>query len=306
MLTIRQMQPEDADHVRQLEVLSFSPYYQQTGQARATPIRSQTNVLASLALNPTGCFIAEDDSLLGFVFTRKWGRIGWLGTFGVHPNRQNQGIGHKLLSKAISHLENHQCKIIGLETMPDSPNNVGLYVRACFQPIPPTLILEKAIPPLNEMDDLFDLDLMDEDEGIHLVNNICNAAYKGLKYDTEVQNAREFGWGKTLLIGMPNPWGLAIIRTKPRFEEGNENITEIVAIVTTPKARSRLRELIGGLEVFAFEYGFNKIRIPVNATDWEALQSLLVMHFRVKNLSLRMLYMGNYQPKGIDLSRWAM
>lgn len=306
MLTIRQMQPKDADHVRQLEVLSFSPYFRQTGREREILIRSQNNILASIAVNPSGCFVAENDSLVGFVFTRKWGRIGWLGTFGVHPDHQNQGIGHKLLSRAISHLEKSKCKIIGLETMPDSPYNVGLYARACFQPIPPTLILEKHITSYGNGSNLVDLDSLTEKDGLLQIKELCNQAHKGLSYTVEVQNAGTFGWGKTLFINPPAPWGFAIIRTKPRFEESKEDVTEVTAMVTTPKTHSRLNELVSEVETYAFEYGFSKIRIPVNATDWEALQSLLIMHFRVVNLSLRMLYLGSYHPKGVDLSRWAM
>ena len=306
MVNIRKMQPEDADYIRQLEALSFLPYYQQKGFIERTPVRSRMNILASLALNPEGCFVAEDDGIIGFAFTRKWGKIGWMGTFGVHPDRQHQGIGHQLLSESINHLEDHNCKIIGLETMPDSPFNVGLYARACFQPIPPTLILEKYLVQSKHGAALTDLDSLDDVEAEKIANELCTAAVKGLSYCAEIRNAKAFGWGKTLISGAPKPWGLVVIRTEPRFEDSPNSTAEVLALVIPPKERSRLPVMIHAVEVYAHELGFKKIRIPVNATDWETLQSLLIMQYRVKNISLRMLYRGSYQPEGIDLSQWAM
>jgi GNAT superfamily N-acetyltransferase len=69
-------------------------------------------------------------------FFRVWGKLGWIGTFGVDPDCHGLGIGKKLLTHAIESLENAGCTTIRLETMPDSPNNVGLYARSGFKTDP--------------------------------------------------------------------------------------------------------------------------------------------------------------------------
>ena len=145
MVSIRRMTLEDIEAVSQLDVLAFTAYSRQRGHSGPLPARSYGNVLACLNLNPTGCFVAETDKPVGYIFTRAWGTTGWIGTFGVHPDYQGQGMGRSLLAAAVEHLQRARCTTVGLETMSDSPYNVGFYSRFGFLLTFPTVLLAKEI-----------------------------------------------------------------------------------------------------------------------------------------------------------------
>jgi GNAT superfamily N-acetyltransferase len=123
------MTPTDIEVVIQLDMLAFAAHLRQTGYNGPVHPRTHENVLACLNLSQTGCFVAEADKLIGYIFTHIWGTTGWIGTFGVHPDCQGQGIGQSLLGAAVEHLQGAGCMTIGLETMSDSPYNVGFYSR---------------------------------------------------------------------------------------------------------------------------------------------------------------------------------
>ena len=85
--------------------------------------------MRNLAKDPEGCFVAEvDGRFAGHVFSRRWGAVGWTGTLGVLPAYQGLGVGRALLRRSREHLLAGGCRYVGLETMPDSAANIGLYL----------------------------------------------------------------------------------------------------------------------------------------------------------------------------------
>lgn len=299
-MLIRQIHSRDVDAVRELDAQAFTPYFQRTGRGESCPVRSQESVLSCLARNPSGCFVAEDDSLVGYVFSRKWGTVGWIGTFGIHPSRQGQGIGRQLLDTTIKHLEDSKCTMIGLETMPDSPYNVGLYASAGFQPEFSTVLLCKEIDGEIQSPPFISLDEVETDEGLAALSEISSSAIPGLDYAIEAQNASDFGWGDTIFLGWPDPWACAIVKSQG-------TAVFAMAVVVRPEARTRIDSVIEAITAWAYTRGLTKILLPVNTADWSTLQWLIDNKFRVINVALRMMLRGSYGcPSGIDMSRWAM
>ncbi len=79
-------------------------------------------------LLPEACFKAyENGKIIGYIFARNWRVLSWIGTFGVNPDFQNQGVGKKLIKRCISVLQEKQFEIIGLETIPTSARNIGFW-----------------------------------------------------------------------------------------------------------------------------------------------------------------------------------
>jgi len=306
-VTIRPMHPDDADAVRELDVQAFATYFGGLGRNEPTPPRTRENILACLALDPGGCFVAEASSPVGFIFGRRWGGLGWIGVFCVHPDRQGQGVGRRLLSRAVEHLEAVGCGLIGLETMPGSTYNVGFYARSGFRPTHTTLIVEKAVqmPPGGPPAAL--LSQLDRGPALAAVTEVSQAALSGLDYAVEASNAAEFGWGETLLVAWPDPWAVAIVRTAAKREGPARAVADVAALAIRGGARSRLPEALQVLEAFAGERGLEQVRLAVNAADWATAEALLARGFRVSHLGLRLLGKGEYAcPPAVELSRWAM
>jgi GNAT superfamily N-acetyltransferase len=301
------MTPADIDTVAQLDVLAFTAYARQTGHDGDISPRTRQNLLACINLNPTGCFVAEADQVVGYVFTRILGTTGWIGTFGVHPDCQGQGVGRSLLDAAVECLQRAGCTTIGLETMPDSPYNVGLYSRFGFLPVFPTVNLTKETDPSAAASPHAKFSQLGDEEALSAVTRISQAACPGLDYAPEAGNAREHGWGETLLVGWPQPWAFAIVCTMPKPEGAVEPVAEVRALVVRPEARERLVQVLQTVEAFASGRGVGQVSLAVNSADGEALRRALDYGFRVYNVRLRMVLNGAYTyPVGPVLSKWLM
>jgi ribosomal protein S18 acetylase RimI-like enzyme len=307
MASIRRMTPADVEVVSQLDVLAFAAYSRQTGQNGSVGPRTHGNILACLNLNPAGCFVAETDRPVGHIFTRIWGTTGWIGTFGVHPDCQGQGVGRFLLGAAVEHLQGAGCETIGLETMSDSPYNVGFYSRFGFLPTFPTVLLVKESGSVAAASPYAMLRQLENGEALSAITQISQAACPGLDCAPEVSNAREYGWGETLLVGWPQPWAFAIVRTTPKREGSVGSIADVSVLVVDSRAGERLAEALQAVDAFVHSRGLGQVGLAVNTADGEALQQALGYGFRVYAVVLRMILGGEYAPPvGRVLSKWLM
>lgn len=307
MLIIRLMCLDDWENISQVDTLAFHSYNPKTGREVLMHHRTQANLRAGLAMNPSGCFVATNDTLAGYIFSRFWGKLGWVGVFGINPDYQGQDIGQKLLMLAINSLEKSGCTTIGLETMPDDPYNAGFYTRFGFNPTYPTLSLTKPATSISSTLPFGLLSKLEEREAFSCITSLSQSVSQKLDYTKEAQNAKEYGWGDTLLFDWPQPWGFAIIRTIASRGESSQPICEVTSATLEPKARNRLGEVLQLLQSYAYEKKASQITLAVNAIDSEALQVVIANGFRVSRVMLRMIYGGEYtRPEGIDMSRWAM
>ncbi len=59
-----------------------------------------------LAVDPAGCWVAADGAeIVGFAISQNRGRLWYLATYGVLPERQGEGIGRRLLDATLSHAD---------------------------------------------------------------------------------------------------------------------------------------------------------------------------------------------------------
>lgn len=67
---------------------------------------TRADFLRLLALNPSGCFVAEDAaSVVGVLSTTRYERLAFLGAVIVQPDRRGQGIGDAMMRAALDHLD---------------------------------------------------------------------------------------------------------------------------------------------------------------------------------------------------------
>lgn len=307
MTSIRLMTVDDIDAVRALDVQAWAAYVHRTTGQRES-MRTREHIQACLALNPDGCFVAEDNGLAGYIFSRCWGNLGWIGTFGVHPSQQGEGLGRQLLNAAIASLESFGCTTIGLETMPDSPYNVGFYMHYGFRPVDTMIMLGKNLTSPGTILPFTVLGASDITTSLNAIAQIGSSIPPGLDYQGDAQNALTYEWGETLLFGSPDPWAFAIVQTRPTREGPMAKSTIwIHALVIAPHARHRLGEVMQTLEAFALQRDVQHLLVWVDATDWTSSQWFLNQNFRVTRLALRLLLKGQYGTStGIVLGRWAM
>lgn len=299
------MMLKDFNEIRLIDRDAFQSYQLQDGKDTQRPLRTQLNLLNNWKCDPEGCFVAEQgDRLLGFIFSHAWGRIGWVGTFAVHPESQGQGVGRKLLQKAVTYLVESRCTTIGLETMPASSVNVGFYLSFGFQPDSLSLLMERPtrsckLPDVYEIMDSNPKENFHLDEVLSIIPIISRAVQPGLDYSKLAQILVNGQEGKNVLFFDREPWGFALARTQPCFEGIYSEAAQVEALALTPGNESKLPTALQILNGLAWEWGFSRLVVPVNTANRQATQILLREGFRVIRTRLRMLY----QSEPVDCTR---
>jgi ribosomal protein S18 acetylase RimI-like enzyme len=305
MPDIRLMKTADADRVSELDALAFASYYRQKNFTSPIPHRSRQNILASLDLNPEGCFVAVIDEPVGYIFSRRLGKVGWIGTFGVHPDYKGQDIGRSLLDAAVEHLRGAGCTTIGLETMADSPYNIGFYSRYGFLPQYPTFLLEKETNSIGSSPPYTVLSESANADNLPIISRISQIAYPGLDYSAEVYNARQHGYGETLLIERQESF--ALIRTISKIEGVKLEGADVLAFVLPSKSEQAMAGALHAVEDYAFTKGFNQLHISINTIDYAALRIAYQYGFRLSRIVIRMiLERDSPLQAGRVLNKWLM
>lgn len=298
-IEIRKMLLSDSDAVRFLDNEAFQEH-----RKEPVPPRTKENIIFSLAMNPEGCFVAKiQGRIAGYIFSRIWGRIGWVGTFGISPDFKGKGLGRALLDQAVNQLAKQDCTVIGLETMPHSSYNVGLYLKCGFKLVEPTLVLTKVIDN-NQNENIHTVDELYDVQGVSRLSHLLR---KDLDYQREVQNAIEFGWGRIMSVKNKSTDGFAILRTASIRDNKPADSIYAFAGMLSDKSEQSFDFFLKKLEAACVKYGFNKIMLPVNAINEVAIRFALKQQYTVQSTQVRMILKGEYRNlDGVDIGRWAM
>jgi ribosomal protein S18 acetylase RimI-like enzyme len=310
------MRYEDADAACEVHFSAFLNWRQQRGIDQSATVR---RTILSMRLNrekdPNGCFVAEEaGQVIGCICSRTWGSVGWFGTFAVHPEYQGCGIGKALIDASLDYLRQDPKRTLGLETMPGSPRNLGLYLGLGFQARFPTLLLGKTLqrtsgsqlPQWSQVDP--------ETRGRYLAE-IGEATAKiqaGLDYAKEVTFASAYGLGETLVlergeraIGFSHV-GLTSPREEPTHERAH---IEQLALDPDYTDHETFAQLLRASEGLAQTHGRRVLSTFANARHTWALEQLLKSGYRVWSTMLRMLHReaaaDPITDDCVNLSRWA-
>ncbi len=318
MSTIRTMRPPDLDRVRQIDAVAFGAWWQQqSGKTEELPPRRRANVRALLERDPEGCFVAEiDGQIVGFIFARTWGRVGWMGTFAVLPQHQGQGLGQALIAAGLAYLRQDPARVIGLETMPESANNLGLYLKQGFQLRFPTMLLGQALTtPEGETVPLprwSRADAGTQERWLAQLREATGQIQPGLDYAKEIALHARYDSGETLVLQEDEKAiGMSLVSWMGNREGMGQDYASVKALALHPAHTdaARLYTLLDASEALARGLAKKTLIVPVNAQHAWALTQLLQRGYRVERASARMVLEGTdtaFAPDDhVDLSRWA-
>jgi len=156
--------------------------------------RSMRNLQLLTFNDLEGCFVAKKgDDIIGYVFSKTFGKESYIGPIGVLPEYRKYGIGKKLLDATVLHLKAKGCSVIGLEVLPEKCDNIGFYYRLGFKTVYPTLMLEASrnsqyidIPGVKTIN----LSLLSQTEQDFVVNKIreCTLTQlNGVDYSNDIR-----------------------------------------------------------------------------------------------------------------------
>ncbi|HUU76974.1 MAG TPA: GNAT family N-acetyltransferase [candidate division Zixibacteria bacterium] len=305
------IQPMSKKHIPEVaEVLAdaFTAWrIKRRGKDAPRRLRNPECVLPYIELEPNGCFIALDKKkIIGAIFTHVWGKMGWIGTFGVVPEYQSKGIGKDLMIKAINYLDRERnVTRLALETMADSAENIGLYSKLGFKPAFQTMHLTKPISFSKEKENQLDTLLQtksieldyyskeqNREDSLTRIRWLSSKIENGLDFTSEIELIDENNFGDTILLKQDGfIIALATCRTVSRhinYENPDLEI-RIILIDFDIKDKEVFDIILLACEKYGFENNKEALRLRINSSYWLAFEYLLKSEFKLRGSLLRMI-----------------
>jgi ribosomal protein S18 acetylase RimI-like enzyme len=314
---IRKMVVRDLVDAKNLDSVCWADLMQKSyGIRTSLPQRTDENVLSFLHTDPAGAFVAEDEQagIVGTCFSHVWGNTGWVGPLSVLPSYQSRGIGKELLRASLAYLEDQGCVDIGLETMPESATNLGMYLKVGLRPEGLVVVLGRKLDQAQleeEPSGAVTVQMLSESDVksnlMRQMKAIANSLRFGLDYSVEIELAEKFSFGDTIVaISGGKVVGFSVVHTKHRRENQSGASIKILAVDPNSK-ESVLEPIVATAELVAADAGCAEITIPIPVLSRRALDSVFSRGYVVSRTFERLMWIGSsgINEQNCNLCSWS-
>jgi GNAT superfamily N-acetyltransferase len=256
-----------------------------------------------------GAMVWRDDrgSIIAFNIAHRSGTEGWMGPLAVHPDHQGHGIGKSVVIAGVEWLKRHGARVIGLETMPRTMDNVGFYSSLGFTPGRLTVTLTLEGVRGRQQAKLFSA--LDESQRIDALGKclgLIEACAPGYDYSREIALTDSHGLGETLLIENGGEVrAFAICHGVPLVQGRVREEIRVLKLVA--RTAADVDELVTQLCTYTRAVNAKRIAVRVQSEYDEVYRAVIQRGARVRWTDLRMSLSG-YGEKiprsGIVLSNW--
>lgn len=253
------------------------------------------------------CWRDDRGRIVAFNMAHHSGTEGWMGPLCVRPDQQGAGLGKIIVHAGMRWLRLQHARVIGLETMPRTMDNIGFYSNLGFVPghLTVTVTLDATVgeraPRL-----LSQLSAADRDTALAACRALTATLLPGYDFTRELELTAALGLGDTLLLGPPHdPSAFALCHTAPLVEGRVRDELRVLKLVLG--RRAELPQLLGALTDFARRSGTRRLAIRLQGDYPDAYRTLMALGARVRWTDLRMSAYGwNEVPptEGMILSNW--
>ena len=302
MITVRPMIAEELPQVERIIDAASAAWRKHTREPEPLAGRIAKNRFHK---EPDGCFVAEDPIRggTGAVFSVTWGSIGWLGPLAVHPEFWGKDVEPQLIRAVLEHWEPLTLSAHGVETWPESPSQIELYVSFGFRPQFLTATLVGAVDPESprapirqrsprfELIRLSQLSKAMEETMLEQCRRISERHYPGLDYHKELQGVRDLNLGDTLLLAVGQRlYGFAICHaTETSDAAGKECYVKALLIDPAIDDSETLLALVEACEGYARLQKLETVRLGVNLACWEGYLALAGRGYHMQRMRVRMV-----------------
>jgi GNAT superfamily N-acetyltransferase len=250
----------------------------------------------------------ERDRIVAFNIAHQSGREGWMGPLCVHPELQGLGLGKEIVQRGIDWLRDRDVRVLGLETMPRTMDNIGFYSTLGFLPGAMTITLTlDARPAERPVRLLSALPMPEREVMIDRCHQLLDELAPGYDFSRELRITDRLALGDTVLLGASDRLdGFALCHSAPLVEgRGREELR--VLKVALRGGSADVEALVHALGDLARRSGVRRVAIRVQS-DYHALYGQLMrLGARVRWTDLRMSLAGHPETpptRGIVLSNW--
>ncbi|UCE80472.1 MAG: GNAT family N-acetyltransferase [Methanobacteriota archaeon] len=315
---VRKMKVEDIDNVRNIDSVAWQELTRKLypDLPKITP-RTEMGILAYLHANPDGAVVAVDEhaGVIGSSFSHVWGKTGWVGPLTVLPSYQGIGVGKELLKHSLRHLEDRGCSDIGLETMPEQSENMGMYLKLGLRPEGLVIIMGKSLENHrpSEPPEAVSFERLSERPSAerHLlasVRHVSDALSPGLDYTSEVELTRKSSLGDTIFARHGREYcGFCTVHTVMRREGMCGAAVRCIGILPG-RGNVVLDPMLASAEDLAAQAELPELMVPIPGNRRRAIDAALSRGYRVVQTLERMMWMGSSgitSGTGDNLSSWS-
>jgi len=300
----------DIDALNEVFAESFTERYRRDGLTgvRVPPLNP---VIWRYAIEDAGdgalCWRDERGRIAAFNIVHHSGTEGWMGPLCVRPDQQGAGLGKIIVQNGMSWLRRNDAKVIGLETMPRTMDNIGFYSNLGFVPghLTVTLTLDAV---MGDRAPLLLSRLVGDDKeiAIEACRALTTMVMPGYDFTREFELTDRLGLGDTLLLGVPNSLrGFALCHSAPLVEGRTRDELRVLKLVL--HHRADLPQMLGALTDLARRNGARRLAIRLQGDYPDAYRTLIALGARVRWTDLRMSAYGWTEvppDEGMVLSNW--
>ena len=260
-----------------------------------------------------GAMLWRDDrgNIAAFNVTHLSGSEGWMGPLAVHPDYQARGLGKTIVNAGTEWLKRQDARVIGLETMPRTMDNIGFYSSLGMLPgyLTVTVTVDAAYAAQSSHTQVIrvgGLQPAEMDGVIASCLELSSSLLSGYDFSREIQLTEDLALGDTLVVMRDGvAAGFAVAHSVPLVEGRVREELRVLKLV----ARNELDfdTLITVLADHARRSGTRRVALRVQGAYPEAYRKLIARGARVRWTDLRMSLDGYTEKRsgsGIVLSNW--
>jgi len=305
------IQPEDIQAVNTVFSDAFSERYRKDGMVGVrVPFLNPLIWRYAISGAGDGAVLWRTDrgTVAAFNIAHRSGVEGWMGPLAVAPELQGRGVGRTVVEFGMEHLRARGCRVIGLETMPRTMDNIGFYSQLGFVPGPLTMTVtldaatsDSAITLLGR------LPVLDRDDAIAECGDVTSAMRDGYDFTHEMRITDALALGDTVLVHRDGAIvAFAICHSAPLVEGRARDEVRVLKFVAETDADAM--QLVTHLTEYARRCGTRRVAIRVQGDATRLYVALITRGGRVRWTDLRMTMTDHpeaAQPAdGVMLSNW--
>jgi hypothetical protein len=225
----------------------------------------------------------------------------------VRTEYQGSGVGKDIVERGIDWLKRQDARVIGLETMPRTMDNIGFYSSLGFAPGRLTITLTLDAAAADHAPELLGrLGARDREESLAEAQALVNRLAPGYDFTREVELTESLALGDTVLLrDMGRVVGFALCHTAPLVEGRTREELRVLKLALEDERH--IDALVHALCDFAKRGGTRRVALRVQGEYSGLYRRLVSLGARVRWTDLRMSLAGYEEQRvasGIVLSNW--
>jgi len=245
--------------------------------------------------------------IAAFNMVHRSGVEGWMGPLAVRTEYQGSGMGKDVVERGVEWLTREGARVIGLETMPRTMDNIGFYSHLGFAPGRLTITLTLDAASSDRAPDLLGrLGVRDHEEAMQASRALLDRLAPGYDFSREIELTHALSLGDTVLLRERGElMGFALCHTAPLVEGRVREELRVLKLVLADE--DRMDAMVRVLRDYARRSGTRSVAFRVQGEYDGLYRRLIAMGARVRWTDLRMALAGHGETRpaqGVVWSNW--